>query len=100
MSKKQIIEWVSRIVWLIGVLFLVAMSICLIIAISKTEMNNAPMEVYRFESGKTYVYYPSEVVMINTFPVKLWRSVAYDGICTAICFVIAKVLHYISVKGE
>lgn len=100
MSKKQIIEWVSRIVWLLGVLFLVAMSVVLIIAISKTEMNNATMEVYRFENGKTYIYYPDEVVMINAFPTKLWRAVAYDGISTAVCFVIAKVLHYISVKGE
>lgn len=88
--NKTIVEWVSRILWLLGALFALTACVCLMIAFAKTEVNYNNSTYYLAQNGYVFLQLPSN----------LYRAVGYDVICAFFCFLVAKVLHWLSTKAE
>ena len=102
MNKKQVTEWASRILWLLGALFALTACVCLMIAFARTEVCQGMVTYYKpFSNGVI----SNEIVNHNGYvffemPSNLYRAVGYDTICAFFCFLVAKVLHWLSTKGE
>lgn len=96
--RKTIVEWVSRILWLMGVLFALIACVCLIIAFSKTETATGQLvRTYAENSSKVSL---EEGCIFLSFPEKLYKAVGYDAVCAFFCFVSARALHWFSTEGE
>jgi hypothetical protein len=102
MNKKQVTEWASRILWLLGALFALTACVCLMIAFAKTEVMKGKViyyGVYPNGVGSNELINHSGYVFLE-LPSNLYRAVGYDTICAFFCFLVAKVLHWFSTKGE
>jgi hypothetical protein len=100
--SKTIVEWVSRILWLLGALFALTACVCLMIAFSKTTIEVAYVEGCEYMEGSWWAF-SNKMFYSYTFsslPSNLYRAVGYDTICAFFCFLVAKVLHWFSTKGE
>ena len=102
MNKKQVIEWISRILWLLGALFALTACVCLIIAFAKTEVAEGMVTCWNVLEGgfQTTGLTQHEGYVFFSFPENLYKAVGYDVICAFACFLVAKVLHWLSSKGE
>ena len=93
MNKKQVSEWSSRILWLLGTLFILMASICFVIFACKIDFTRTA----RFNTNTW-----NEVVgsLVNGASKNLLISSAIDFLIGVVCFLVAKVLHWFSTKGE
>ncbi len=100
--RKTIVEWVSRILWLMGALFALTACVCLIIAFAKTNVEVAYVTGCEYMEGNWYAFGNKMFYSyaFSSFPEKLYKAVGYDAICAFFCFLVAKVLHWLSAKGE
>lgn len=96
--RKTIVEWVSRILWLMGALFALTACVCLMIAFAKTEVSKGNVARY-FPYPSTQMSRVTGYVIL-AFPETLYKAVGYDAMCAFLCFLVAKVLHWFSSKGE
>lgn len=100
MAKKTT-EWVSRILWLLGALFIVAASVTLMIAFSKTEtMVSYGSDCIQFNGGWAQDGSRAYFTAFKSLPLNLYKASGYNAICAFACFVLAKVAHWFASKGE
>ncbi len=103
MNKKKIIEWTSRILWIMGALFALSACVCLIIAFAKTEMAEGAVMLKNydyFEEFKMEAVYQQKADVITKLPLKLYKASGYDAICAFLCYLASKITHWVAVKGE
>ena len=101
--KKTIIEWTSRILWLLGTLFILMASVCLVIFSCKIGFT----QTARFDANTwneiAQVYGNREFILgslVNGTSKNLLVSSAIDFLIGVVCSLVAKVLHWLSTKGE
>lgn len=93
MNKKQIIEWISRVLWLFGTLFILMASICFVIFACKIDFT----QTARFSTNTWNEIAGS---LVNGASKNLLISSTIDFLIGVVCSLIAKVLHWLSTKGE
>ena len=101
--NKTIVEWASRVLWLFGALFILMASVCFAIFACKIGFTQtAQFDGYAWnETLKTYGN--REFILgslVNGASKNLLVSTAIDFLIGVICSLIAKVLHWLSTKGE
>ena len=103
MNKKQVSEWASRILWLLGTLFILMASICFVIFACKIGFT----QTARFDTNTwnevAQVYGNREFMLgslVNGASKNLLISSTIDFLIGVVCSLIAKVLHWFSTKGE
>ena len=102
MEKKQILELISHIMWLLGALLGLVACVCLIIAFAKTEIAEGMVTYYGFFQNGVK---STEIINHNGYvffelPSRLYNAVGYEAICSFACFLVAKALHWFSSKEE
>lgn len=103
MSKKQKTEWLSRILWLLGVLFLLMACVCFVImafkigftATAQYQGDILTNTISGYEFNKTLTG-----SLVTGASKKLLVASALDLLIGFVCYIIAKVLHWSACKGE
>lgn len=92
MNKKKIIEWTSRVLWVIGALLALTACVCLIVAFAKTEVGDGYAIVNVYKDGVLWT--TGERVsadVITKLPVKLYKASGYGAVCSVPCFLASKI---------
>lgn len=101
--SKTIVEWTSRVLWLLGALFILMASVCLVIFACKIDFTQTASFDGNTWNDTLQVYGNREFMLgslVNGASKKLLVSTAIDFLIGVICSLIAKVLHWLSTKGE
>ena len=101
--NKTIVEWASRILWLLGALFILMASVCFAIFACKIGFTQtARFDANTWNEG-VQAYGNREYLLgslVNGASKNLLVSTTIDFLIGVICSLIAKVLHWLSTKGE
>ena len=101
--NKKIIEWISRILWLLGILLILMASVCFAIFAFKIDFT----QTARFDANTwneiAQVYGNREFILgslINGASRKLLISTSLDFLIGVICLAVARALHWFSTERE
>lgn len=97
MNKKKIIEWTSRILWIMGSLFALSACVCLIIAFAQARPDEGFITFNLYKDG---YFWDREAYQLSKFPITLYKASGYDAICAFLCYLASKITHWVAVKGE